>query len=55
MKKNKTGKKSGKKYTPPKITDTFSENQLLKNIVGHQREWDIYSPPTDGPWNVSSR
>ena len=53
MKRNNNKKKTKQRYITPKIVDTFSEEQLLKNVIAHQRDdWDIFPP--DRPWDVQS-
>ena len=54
MKRNNNKKKTKQRYIAPKIVDTFSEEQLLKNVTAHQSvDWDIH-PPVDPPWDIQS-
>lgn len=48
MKRNNNKKKTKQRYIAPKIIDTFSEEQLLKNVTAHQREWDVQ-------WDIMSK
>jgi hypothetical protein len=55
MNRNKKEKRIKQAYAAPRIIDTFSEEELLKNIAGSTHSWDVIPRWDNDPsWIVKS-